>query len=680
MSCLAALLLFGSAHLAASQILTQSRHGTPLSEAPLNENSSNVDMHQSNFSELPKLYRFQMLETFGASYSCLNELEFYDSLLNLLPAKYINSTSCYGCATNECGTCEAPYGNPHSQFDSLRETIGNDVAAPHLWSCTAPGGFQNGKGAEYVIVELPQRPARFILRRVHAGDWILKSFALEEYDWKETHWKALTQTTNASFTKDQSIDVMKSGELQSAVPFPEGFQHCGNRYPQVPETITPGTDAMQGLQVNYVPLIDRYLKNYGQGVQIDGHFGTLTTFRPADTREGATGKMRLNGTTTFDASQIHFRFPSMLHIDRPDQSNDGHRAAGEMHILHQSRFQLGYETRLAIITILLTLPIEGSNTTVEEMFFISAGMQSVPNVSKPAAIPYIMDLYAFTKQLSGPIKNMPCTDTLEWYVAGEYAHVTGSVVKAMQQAFGMFGEWGNSGQDQPDRPTVDWGDLDWPYNITGWVPEMIRMTDNAFIKGYATGDWKNIFAEPTPMPTPAPTYQPAFMTLSVTGIASNQMIETAQVFGPFQEMIRQNVAQHMNVSVENCVIDKVTTTGTFTTQVTLSVYPHNHSTNLTNGLVSQALHDKILKDVQQLRGVAAISSGNTTVDGPTASAWVAPWARPDATGEVTQKSGQGGAVTLAGRSSEEGGLVIGGAFPEAGDVSVVQSAPPDLMF
>jgi hypothetical protein len=333
---------------------------------------------------------------------------------------------------------------------------------------------------------------------------------------------------------------------------------------------------------------------------------------------------------------------------------------------------------LAIVTILLQLPLEGSNTTVEEQWFINVGMETIPPVGQPKNILGIVDLYAFSRQLSGPIAVMPCTDTISWYVAGEYAHVSGSVVKAMYTAFSMFGDWNATGQDDIERPTVGMEDLSWPYNITGWVPQQVKLSDQAFARGYAIGEWRNILAEPTPMPTPAPTYQPAFMTMTVDRIEHDQLMASPQIAGPFQALIRQRVAAQVNVSVENVLIDSITKESTFLTKVAISVYPRNGPRNISDGELSAELTKSLLTDITELPGISAISSGQVAVTGPTVSKWVAPWERPDAVAD-TATSGQATTASLSGASSLETPRVYGGDFPGPGDVDVVQPGAPSVM-
>merc|ERR1719352_1095702 len=92
--------------------------------------------------------------------------------------------------------------------------------------------------------------------------------------------------------------------------------------------------------------------------------------------------------------------------------------------------------------------------------------------------------------------------------------------------------------------------MDWDGEVAGWVPQSVEMSKRQLAIAYATGDWKNVFEEPTPAPTPAPTYEPVFMTLTVDRIDYNQMTASESLVKDFQNAIRRDVAQWANLTAK----------------------------------------------------------------------------------------------------------------------------------
>jgi hypothetical protein len=299
-----------------------------------------------------------------------------------------------------------------------------------------------------------------------------------------------------------------------------------------------------------------------------------------------------------------------------------------MHILHQSRFVIGQPQRLAIITLLLTLPAEGSTTTDEEAFFKMLGMETVPDVSAP--ITGLVDLSVF----SGKFANaaiMPCTDTQRWFVATEYAHVSGAVVSALQKNFQDvpfdFGEiedisqvtqvlGGGNVEEQPLNS------LDWEADSGAWVPQTVVLSPRQLAIAYATGDWQNVFEEPTPAPTPAPTLEPVFMTIMVDRIDYDQMTSSESLVGPFQTAIRKDVAEWANLSASLVQLNLVKDS-TFLTRVQVTVYPGAEAVTAEDGVLTE-LGEKIHKDILSITTLNPITQGEITVEGPTVSRWVDP--------------------------------------------------------
>jgi carbonic anhydrase len=371
----------------------------------------------NNSSEQIRYYRFNFKETHGATYHCLSELELYDDMLHPIVPTFKNQSSCYGCAT-QCEGCTENYGNPLNQFvvrpdnvSILQEHINN----PDRWSCSSQGSFYAGqyKAGQVITFSAPIRPARYILRRFASGTFVAKSWNLEELQ-PDGVWAVINVVQDATIAAVQSVDVQVTGNMIPPPVFLNIYQKCGGGAPtEVQELSTnTGNNSTNFLTYAYTPAANCMLMNNGHGVQIDNTFGTLTL----DER-------------TYNAIQFHFQFPSEYRM------NNGELAVGELHILHQKEWIIGEAPQLAVVTVLLNLPLEGSEPETTEMFFRSLGLENLPSEEEPRPIGPV-DLTVLSNALNSPYVKMPCADaTVHWFVMSQSAFVSGRMVQAFRDKF-----------------------------------------------------------------------------------------------------------------------------------------------------------------------------------------------------------------------------------------------------
>jgi len=138
---------------------------------------------------------------------------------------------------------------------------------------------------------------------------------------------------------------------------------------------------------------------------------------------------------------------------------------------------------------------------------------------------------------------------------------------------------------------------------------------------YATGDWKNVFAEPTPAPTPAPTFEPVFMTLTVDRIEYDQLT-ASDALTDFQSAIRKDVADWANITASYVHLE-LEKASTFLTKVDVTVFPKAGAIPVQDGPLPK-LGQRIQEDIISISTLNPITSGDITVEGPTVSRWSAP--------------------------------------------------------
>jgi hypothetical protein len=344
-----------------------------------------------------------------------------------------------------------------------------------------------------------------------------KSWLLQEKS-RLGAWTTINTVAEAPRALEVTEDVQKS-DLHGPRAFPENIRFCGGQF-GAPMEFEPDANA-SALMFTYTPVAHTNLLNIGHGVQIDGDFGTLS-IRPGG----------INSTLPaeeYDAKQIHIHLPT---YNRMKGTLAQDAPVGEFHILHQSPWVLGVQTKLVVLTVLLALPQEGTDPGTEELFFRSMGLEDLPAFGYPRQIVTPIDLSSLGNHLASPTVKVggkvPCSEAdfvsgkIQWYIASSYAHVSGSVVLAFQNMFSVPLNYDSAAAlatfDPDAEAELNEAGIDANLslnnstegflmnNTTGgyWTPFVIKLSETQEADAYASGDWRNQFNDPTPAPAPAP--------------------------------------------------------------------------------------------------------------------------------------------------------------------------------
>jgi carbonic anhydrase len=376
------------------------------------EQEANITMGLNNTPPPFMLYKIVYLESYGADHVCLTEMEFIDSARQVMQARYMSASSCYGCPV-KCDECTALWGNPIAQFDmvSISEE-GTD------WSCTGVGSFVNGVGHNKpeVVFSLKRRPGKVIFRSPDiGGGWVPKSWIMQEQQ-LDGSWQTIADIKDHPKDRAQSFFTMLVGTAESPAKWPIDYKDCGGiatdgaNFEVVASPDPPSISFSFAAQSNLMLAFSgQFYFDWGHGVSMDcPECGNITIAGQA-----------------YGIRQVTWNFPSNRVIN-------GNKAEGELHIIIQKDGAQGIFD-IAVVDILLQLKEEGAQNDTTRAFFLGLGLDQIPKPGEPREIARPIDLNIFAPHFTaGAMQVLNCSTYVPWYVLTTPAFITGTIAQAFK--------------------------------------------------------------------------------------------------------------------------------------------------------------------------------------------------------------------------------------------------------